>query len=195
MHSHSLTQIENTWQTLSCCYWNISHGALIKAEQQDSEHGKTQSWDVVTEAGASVYMQARARVALAVVWASRVHTSVLAASIMDLALINICEEGGREEEERQKQEEKWEQFHSILSLCSKTDEFTIWEKNCPMILGLRCTLRRKQMMNEKGKYSSSAMWLKQTNPPYGSNYWTFKSKFTFLCFLSESFGSGEHMET
>lgn len=43
-----------------------------------------------SEAGAAVHMQARARVAFTVVGAPGVNTSVLAASIMDLALINIC---------------------------------------------------------------------------------------------------------
>lgn len=57
---------------------------------------------LLTEAGAAVNMQARAQVAFTVVGASGVNTSVLAASIMDLAFINICREGG-EKRERQKQ--------------------------------------------------------------------------------------------
>ena len=44
---------------------------------------------VLTDAGAAVHMHARARVAFTVVGASGVNTSVLAASIMDLALIDI----------------------------------------------------------------------------------------------------------
>lgn len=44
----------------------------------------------LTKAGASVHMQAEARVTLAVVGASSVHTFMLTASVMDLALINIC---------------------------------------------------------------------------------------------------------
>lgn len=51
-------------------------------------------------------MQTRARMAFAVVGAPGVDTSVLAASIMDLALINICREGGRKEKYRSKKEEK-----------------------------------------------------------------------------------------
>lgn len=60
---------------------------------------------LLTEAGAAIHMQARARVAFAVVGAPGVNTSVLAASIMDLAFINICREGGREKRERKKQAE------------------------------------------------------------------------------------------
>lgn len=56
----------------------------------------------LTEAGAAVHVQARARVAFAVVGAPGVNASVLAASIMDLALINICRER-RERRDRQKQ--------------------------------------------------------------------------------------------
>lgn len=48
----------------------------------------------LTEAGAAVHVQTRARVALAVVGAPGVDTSVLAASVMDLALVNICSRGG-----------------------------------------------------------------------------------------------------
>ncbi len=61
---------------------------------------------LLTEAGAAVHMQARARVAFAVVGASGVNTSVLAASIMDLALINICRERGRKETDRSSQKER-----------------------------------------------------------------------------------------
>lgn len=42
-----------------------------------------------SEAGAAVHMQARARVAFTVVGAPGVNASVLAASIMDLALVDI----------------------------------------------------------------------------------------------------------
>lgn len=49
-------------------------------------------------------------------------------------------------------------------------------------------------MDEKGKYSTSALQLKQTNPPCGSNYRTFKTKFKFLCFLSKSPVCSKHME-
>lgn len=59
----------------------------------------------LTEAGATVHMQARARVAFTVVGAPGVNTSVLAASIMDLALINICREGGGRETDRSRQKE------------------------------------------------------------------------------------------
>lgn len=60
----------------------------------------------LTEAGAAVHMQARARVAFTVVGAPGVNTSVLAASIMDLALINICREGERKEKDRSRQRER-----------------------------------------------------------------------------------------
>lgn len=60
----------------------------------------------LTEAGAAVHMQARAWVAFTVVGAPGVNTSVLAASIMDLALIDICREGGRKEKDRIKQKER-----------------------------------------------------------------------------------------
>lgn len=43
-----------------------------------------------SEAGATIHMQARARMAFTVVGAPGVNASVLAASIMDLAFINIC---------------------------------------------------------------------------------------------------------
>lgn len=51
-----------------------------------------------TEAGATIHMQARARMAFTVVGAPGVNASVLAASIMDLAFINICK--GRREKKR-----------------------------------------------------------------------------------------------
>lgn len=60
----------------------------------------------LTKACSAIHMKARARMAFAVVGAPGVDTSVLAASIMDLALINICREGGRTEEYRSKQKEK-----------------------------------------------------------------------------------------
>lgn len=60
----------------------------------------------LTEAGAAVHVQARAWVAFTVVGAPGVNTSVLAASIVDLALINICREGGRKDTDRSRQEEK-----------------------------------------------------------------------------------------
>lgn len=50
-------------------------------------------------------------------------------------------------------------------------------------------------MDEKGKYSTSPLQLKQTNPPCGNNYWTFKTEFKFLRFMSTSPGCSKHMET
>lgn len=61
---------------------------------------------LLTKACSAVHMKARARLAFAVVGAPGVDTSVLAASIMDLALINICRKGGRTETYRSKQREK-----------------------------------------------------------------------------------------
>lgn len=52
----------------------------------------------LTNAGASVHVKARAGEAFTVVGAPGVNTSVLAASIMDLAFINIWEEGGKQKE-------------------------------------------------------------------------------------------------
>lgn len=48
----------------------------------------------LTEASAAVHVQTWAWVALAVVGAPGVDTSVLAASVMDLALVDICSRGG-----------------------------------------------------------------------------------------------------
>lgn len=52
---------------------------------------------LLTKAGASVHVKARAGEAFTVVGAPGVNTSVLAASIVDLAFINIWEEGRRTE--------------------------------------------------------------------------------------------------
>lgn len=60
---------------------------------------------LLTEAGAAVHMQARALMAFTVVGAPGVNTSVLAASIMDLAFINICRKGEGEKREGQKKAE------------------------------------------------------------------------------------------
>lgn len=60
----------------------------------------------LTKACSAIHMKARAWMAFTVVGAPGVDTSVLAASIMDLALINICREGGRTEKYRSKQKEK-----------------------------------------------------------------------------------------
>lgn len=49
----------------------------------------------LTETGAAVHMQAGTRVAFTVVGAPGVNTSVLAASIVDQAFINICGEKDR----------------------------------------------------------------------------------------------------
>lgn len=54
----------------------------------------------LTETGATIHVQARAGMAFAVVGAPGVNTSVLAASIVDLALINIWREEGRRETDR-----------------------------------------------------------------------------------------------
>lgn len=45
---------------------------------------------LLTEAGATVHVQPRAKVALAVVGPPGVDTRVLAAPVMDLALVDIC---------------------------------------------------------------------------------------------------------
>lgn len=44
----------------------------------------------LTETGPAVRVQAEAGLALAVVGAQGVHTAVLAAPVVDLALVNIC---------------------------------------------------------------------------------------------------------
>lgn len=59
----------------------------------------------LTEAGAAVHVQTWSRVALAVVGAPGVDTSVLAASIMDLALVDICSRGGSREGRRKGQKQ------------------------------------------------------------------------------------------
>lgn len=54
----------------------------------------------LTEAGAAVHMQARARMAFTIVGAPGVDTSMLAAAVMDLALVNICRGGQRQTGEK-----------------------------------------------------------------------------------------------
>lgn len=61
--------------------------------------------NLLTEAGASVHVQTRSWVAFAVVGSPGVHTSVLAASIVDLALINICRQ---RRDQRQTERDRWE---------------------------------------------------------------------------------------
>lgn len=48
----------------------------------------------LTEAGAAIHVKPGARVTFAIVGAPGVNASVLATSIVDLAFINICMEGG-----------------------------------------------------------------------------------------------------
>lgn len=78
----------------------------------------------LTDAGAAVHMHARARVAFTMVRAPGVNTSVLAASIMNLALINICREGGREEVDRSRQKERDQGQISAIWL----HPVLLWEK-------------------------------------------------------------------
>lgn len=69
---------------------NVSKGATSWSLEVHATGQKRGNF--LTDAGASVYVQAKPRVTLAVKGASRVHTLVLTSSVIIEALINICRE-------------------------------------------------------------------------------------------------------
>lgn len=86
------------------CRWTWCVENLVKSslqgenvwmeEETESLVNPCASEELLTETGATVHVQPRAKVALAVVGAPGVDTRVLAAAVVDLALVDICKQQG-----------------------------------------------------------------------------------------------------